>query len=115
MKTTLAIASFFIATVTSSVVAADSKPQFPPDFFAPSVPRTVEQRFQEADITLAIAQYEKLQMAAFEMRLKLQLDPPADEAQRNELAKRVEVLRMEAAELREQTIKRAAVASVQTR
>ena len=49
------------------------------------------------------------------MRLKLQLDPPADEAQRNELAKRVEVLHMEAAELREQTIKRAAVASVQAR
>jgi hypothetical protein len=115
MKTTLAIASFFIATFASTVVAADSKPQFPPDFFSPSVPRTVEQRFQEADITLAISQYEKLQMAAFELRLKLQLDPPADEGQRNELAKRAEILRIEAAELREQTIQRAAVAAVQTR
>jgi hypothetical protein len=115
MKTTFAITALLIAAVVPTMLAADAKPQFPLDFFSTTPPRTVEQRFQEADIALAIAQYEKLQMAAFELRLKLQLEPPANENQRDELAKRADILRNEAAELRAETIKQAATAAVQTR
>jgi hypothetical protein len=94
----------------SAARGVDAVPTVPPGFFSNAAPRTVEQRFQDADIALALAQYEKLQMAAFEIRLKLQIDPPASDEERVQMVKRVEMLRIEAAELRAETIKRGATA-----
>lgn len=116
MKTTFAIAALLFSAAASPMAVAEPKPQFPPGFFSATPALTVEQRFQEADINVAIAQYQKLQTAAFDIRLQLQLEPPADEKQQNELAKKADMLRIQAAELRDETIKRAtAVAAVSAR
>ena len=116
MKTTFALGALLFTAILLPMAVAEPKPQFAPGFFSATPAPTVEQRFQEADITLAIAQYQKLQTAAFDIRLQLQLEPPADEKQQNELAKKADMLRIQAAELRDETIKRAvAVAAVSTR
>lgn len=113
---TFAIAALVLSAAASPMAVAEPKPQFPPGFFSATPTLTVEQRFQEADIGLAIAQYQKLQSAAFDIRLQLQLEPPADEKQRDELFKKADMLRVQAAELRDETIKRAAtVAAVSVR
>ncbi len=75
-------------------------------------PASVEQRFQQGDLSLALAQYEKLRMAAFEIRLKLLIEPPADDKQRDELAKRGNVLEYQAAKLRAMTVERGETAVV---
>jgi uncharacterized protein (TIGR03067 family) len=75
--------------------------------FARGADPSVEDRFQEADIALAIAHYEKLQSAAFELRLKRELEQSADQRQSEEWAKKESRLRDEAAMLREETIRRA--------
>ena len=115
MKTTFAIGALLFTAAVLPMAVAEPKAQFPPGFFSATPALTVEQRFQEADINVAIAQYQKLQTAAFDIRLQLQLEPPADEKQRNELFKKADMLRIQAAELRDETIKRAAVAAVSAR
>jgi hypothetical protein len=103
MKTKL-FALLFALAVTP-IFAGEGRPQSAP---AASSPATVEQRFQEADISIALAQYEKLRMAAFEIELKLQVDPPADDKQRDEMAKKAAVLSERAEEVRAMALKRAA-------
>jgi hypothetical protein len=115
MTKLLIVATAFLTLFAAQSFAADPGVQFPPGFFSNTPPRTIEQRFQEADMSLAIAQYEKLQMASFELRLKLQLDPPAKDEERAELAKRAEILRAEAAALRDETIRRGATAAAPQR
>jgi len=100
----------FIALFSAVHAADEPKSKLPPDFFSAPA-RTVEQRFQDADVSLAIAQYEKLRTMAFELRLQLQFDPPADDKKRDELAIRAETLHMQATELRDATVKRAVTAA----
>jgi hypothetical protein len=114
MKRILAIVALFLPVASVTLFAEDIKPKVPIEICS-TTSQTVEQRFREVDIKLAIAQYEKLQMSAFELRLKVQLDAPANEIQKDELAKRAEILRNEASELRESTIKRASAAPAPTR
>jgi hypothetical protein len=59
-----------------------------------------------------LAATEKLRMAAFEIRLKLLIEPPADNKQRDELAKRENVLENQAAKLHAMTIERGETAVV---
>ena len=73
---------------------------------APGDSRTVEQRFEDADLDLALAHYEKLQSAAFEIRLKLEVDPPPDQ-QIESMRKKEAMLRARAEELRDEAIRRA--------
>ena len=68
---------------------------------------SVEQRFRETDLSLAIRQYERLKTEAFETRLKLDLlgtDEEMTEASRKKraelLTKRYEILQERAEELR---------------
>jgi hypothetical protein len=102
-----------ILVITIMLGTLSSAPIFGADLI-PAKP-TVEQRFQEADISLAIAQYEKLQMTAFEIRLKLELEPPGDDKQRAELAQKAAMLREQAAQIRNETLKRAEIAAASIR
>ena len=88
---------------TAGLPKAEAKPSK-----ASGATPTVEQRFAEADITLAIAHYEKLRNAAFEIRLKLELEQPEDQIQPEVWAKKEAMLRDRAALLRDETIRRAA-------
>jgi hypothetical protein len=74
---------------------------------AAGAPRSIEQRFEEIDLTLALAHYEKLQSAAAEIRLKLQVERPSGK-NFDELSMKADMLRAQAQQLREETIKRAA-------
>jgi hypothetical protein len=102
-----------IATLVTSLVLFASLPLIAAEPITPKP--TVEQRFQEADISLALAQYEKLQMSAFEIRLKLELDPPAGDEQRAELTKKAHMLTTQAHAIRDETLKRAQVVAAATR
>jgi hypothetical protein len=69
---------------------------------------SVEQRFREIDLSLALRQYERVQMEAFEVRLKLdlldtegELTPSEREKKGKLLEKRVAILQQRAAEIRE--------------
>lgn len=103
MKTKITAAFAALTLLSAPIFAGDAK--LPTGTGTPAP--TAEQRFREADLSIALAQYEKLQMAAFEIRLKLQVDPPADANQRDEMAKKAAMLREEALEIRQETIKRA--------
>lgn len=93
---------------------AEKKPEQAKEAKLPSnTNRSVEQRFEDADIALAIAQYEKLRNASFEIHLKLQVEPPSDQFAAETLAKKEAMLREQANTLREETIRRAASPAVQ--
>ena len=59
----------------------------------------VSPQFEEADISLAVAQYKRLKELAFELHLKLELEEIKD-ADRDALARRIAVLHRRASELR---------------
>jgi hypothetical protein len=103
MKTKIAALFAALTLLATPMLAGEPKTQPVPG--APAL--TVEQRFQEADVSLALAQYEKLLMAAFEVRLRLQVEPPADAKQRDEMARKAAELSERAMEIRQETIKRA--------
>jgi hypothetical protein len=69
MKATIATAILIISLLGARVTAADSPP----------VVLSVEQQFQQADVQLAIEQYKKLRMAAFDLSLKLQTETTQSE------------------------------------
>ena len=73
---------------------------------------SVEQRFRETDLSLALRQYERMQMEAFEARLKIDLLETEDKMTQSErektaelLAKRVAILKKRAAEFRDTAYK----------
>jgi hypothetical protein len=109
MKTKLT--SLLLALTAIPMFAGEAKPQLAPG--APAL--TVEQRFQEADITLALEQYKKLQTAAFEIRLRLQVEPSGDDKQRDQMEKKAAELSQHAMEIRERTIKRTAMLAAEGR
>jgi hypothetical protein len=101
MKTILILACL-TALAASPVVAAEP----------PSKPANVEQRLRETDLAIALSQYEKVQMAAFEARLQLSLagvktDLPEMEVkqQRETMERRIKVLEDLAANLRERILR----------
>ena len=102
-----------LTTLVTSLILYASLPLIAAEPTAPKP--TVEQRFHEADISLAIAQYEKLQMSAFEIRLKLELDPPVGDEQRAELTRKAQMLVTQAQAIRDEALKRAQVAAVTPR
>jgi hypothetical protein len=105
MKTTLATATVILALLGSCLMAAD----------APTAPGSVEQQFQQADVQLAIEQYKKLRMAAFDLTLKLQTETTQSEDQRKQLERTRDQLQVQAEQLRAETLKVAAVALAKTR
>jgi hypothetical protein len=109
MKLILLSAVLLNTALAAPLGADESATQSLPGLFSPTATPNVEQRFREADVRLAITQYEKLQTAAFEIELRLQLEPSTNEKERDELARKADTFRTQALRLREETIKRAAV------
>jgi hypothetical protein len=102
MKTKLHILVCITALSVLPLLAGDSETK--------SV--SVEQRFRETDLSLAIRQYERVKMEAFETRLKLDLldtDEEMTETARKKraelLTKRYEILQQRADELRSVALK----------
>ena len=107
MKTTLATATLIISLLGARLTAADPTPS--------PASASVEQQFQQADIQLAIEQYKKLRMAAFDLTLKLQTETTQSDDQRKQLKILCEQLQARAEDLRAITVKDAAVAVANTR
>ena len=105
MKTALATITLIVSLLGTRLTAADSAP----------APVSVEQQFQQADVQLALEQYKKLRMAAFDLGLKLQTETAQSDEQRKQLEVLHAQLQERAEELRAMTIKQAAVASANTR
>lgn len=103
MKTILILACLTILAASPvPVVAAEPPPK----------PANVEQRLRETDLAIALSQYEKVQMAAFEARLQLSLsDVKADlpemevKHQRETMERRIKILEELAANLRERILR----------
>ena len=105
MKAILVTAGIIISLFGTSLRAADSVP----------VTASAEQQFQQADVQLAIEQYKKLKMAAFEITLKLATEKAQPEEQRVQLNEMRDHLERHAQELRAETVKAAAAAIAKTR
>ena len=105
MKTAIATVTLIVSLLGTRPAAADSAPAAVP----------VEQQFQQADVQLAIEQYKKLRMAAFDLALKLQTGTAQSDEQRKQLEVMHAQLQERAEELRAATIKKAAVAIANTR
>jgi len=102
MKTRLHILVCITALSVLPLLAGDSE----------SKSVTVEQRLRETDLSLAIRQYERVKMEAFETRLKLDLLDTDEEMTENVrkkraelLAKRHDILQQRADELRSVALK----------
>ena len=106
MKTTIATITLIISLLGARLTAADATP-------TTTIP--VEQQFQQADVQLAIEQYKKLRMAAFDLTLKLQTEATQSDEQRKQLQVVCAQLQERAGELRAGMIKAAAVAVANTR
>ena len=105
MKTILATVTVIITLLGARLTAADAIPTTVP----------AEQQFQQADLQLAIEQYKKLRMAAFDLELKFQTETTHSDEQRKQIqAMRAQLLER-AEQLRAETIKTAAVAVANTR
>jgi len=104
MKLIFATVAIIISLFGAPLGAAESAP----------VTASAEQQFQQADVQLAIEQYKKLRMAAFDIMLKLHTDKAQSEEQRVQLQEMRDQLEHHAEELRAQTVKAAAVAVAQT-
>jgi len=104
-KTTIAAITLIVSLLGARLTAADATPA---TIF-------VEQQFQQADIQLAIEQYKKLRMAAFDFALKLQTEIFQSDEQRQQWAAMDAQLRRSAEELRDTTIEKAAVAVANAR
>ena len=100
MKTAIATATLIVSLLGARLTAADPTP----------AAISVEQQFQQADIQLAIEQYKKLRMAAFDLALK------TETAQSDEQRKRLEMTQAElnqrAEEVRTMAMKTAAIANI---
>ena len=105
MKAIFATAAIIIALFGARLGAAESAP----------VTASAEQQFQQADVQLAIEQYKKLRMAAFDITLKLHTDKAQSEEQRVQLQAMRDQLERHAEELRAETVKAAAVPIAKTR
>ena len=105
MKTTLATATVILSLLASCLMAAE----------APTAAASVEQQFQQADVQLAIEQYKKLRMTAFDLALKLQTETAQSDEQRKQLEEMHARLQDRAERLRAETVKTAAVAVANTR
>ena len=105
MKTAIATITLIVSLLGTRLMAADSAP----------TPVSVEQQFQQADVQLAIEQYKKLRMAAFDLALKLQTETAQSDEQRKQLEILHAQLQERAEELRATAVKRAAIASANTR
>lgn len=104
MKATFATAILITFLFGTRLTAADSNP----------ATLAVEQQFQHADVQLAIEQYKKLRMAAFDLALKFQTETTLSDAQRNQLENMHAQLQARADELRANTVKAATVAATNT-
>jgi hypothetical protein len=100
MKAIFATAAIMISLLGVGLSAADSTP----------VILCAEQQFQQADLQLAIEQYKKLRMAAFEIGLKLHTDKVQSEEQRVQLNETRDYLEAYAGKLRAETLTAAAAA-----
>jgi nucleoid-associated protein YgaU len=105
MKAILATVTVVISLIGTRLTAADATPTTIP----------VEQQFQQADVQLAIEQYKKLRMAAFDLDLKLQIETVQSDEQRQQLQVVRAQLLERAQELRAKTIGIAAAAVANTR
>ena len=100
MKTTIATLSLLISILGAPLTAADANP----------ASGSVEQQIQKADVQLAIEQYKKLCMSAFDLTLKIQTDSTLTDDQRQQLETRCAQLQKQAEELRSVTLRKVAVA-----
>ena len=105
MKTILATVTVIVSLLGARLTAADATPTTVP----------VEQQFQQADVQLAIEQYKKLRMAAFDLELKLRTETILSEPQNKQLQDTLAQLRESAERIRQETIKRTTVAATNTR
>ena len=105
MKAILATVTVIVSLLGARLVAADVTPTTIP----------VEQQFQQADLQLAIEQYKKLRMAAFDIDLKFLTETTQTEEQRKQLQIMSYRLNERATELRAEMIKAATVAVANTR
>jgi len=97
MKTTIATITLIATLLGARLTAAESIPATIP----------VEQQFQQADVQLALEQYKKLRMAAFDIALKLQTETTLTDDQRKQFEARHAQLQDRAEVLRAETIKKA--------
>ena len=105
MKVTIATVTLILSLFGTRLTAADTTP----------AAASVEQQFQQADVQLAIEQYKKLRMAAFDLALKLQTETAQSDEQRKQLEATCVQLQERAQDLRAETIKKAAVALATSR
>ena len=105
MKAILATVTVIVSLLGARLVAADVTPTTIP----------VEQQFQQADLQLAIEQYKKLRMAAFDIDLKFLTETTQTEEQRKQLQIMSYRLNERATELRAEMIKAAMAAVANTR
>ena len=104
MKTILAAVTVIITLLGAHLTAADATPTAVP----------AEQQFQQADVQLAIEQYKKLRMAAFDLALKAQTETAQSDEQRKRLEMMHAELQQRAEEVRTTAMKTAAVAVANT-
>ena len=105
MKATLATATILISLLGAHLTAADSTP----------VTLSVEQQFQQADVQLAIEQYKKLRMTAFELGLKVQTDTSRSDEERKQPEEMRAKLEDGAERIRAEAVKAAAIAVANAR
>jgi len=97
MKATLATATLIIALLGARLTAADLTP----------ATFSVEQQFQQADVQLAVEQYKKLRMAAFDIAFKIQTENALSDDQLKQLNDIQAKLEARAEQLRAETLKAA--------
>ena len=100
MKTIIATLSLLVLLLCAPLTAADAD--------TPTI--AVEKQFQKVDVQLAIEQYKKLRMSAFDLTLRLKTEAGLTDEQRKRLEITCAQLQDRAEELRAVTIKQAAVA-----
>jgi hypothetical protein len=105
MKTTIATVTLIISLFGARLTAADATP----------AAASVEQQFQQADVQLAIEQYKKFRMAAFDLALKFETEGAHSDEQQEQLKRRCAELQARADDLRAMTIRTAALNSTTTR
>jgi hypothetical protein len=75
MKATIASVALILSLLGASLTAADSTP----------VTLSAEHQFQQADVQLAVEQYKKLRMAAFDIAFKIQTENALSDDQLKQL------------------------------
>jgi hypothetical protein len=100
MRTTFATVAIVISFFVAPILAAEP---------------SVEQQFRNADVELAIEQYKKLRMAAFEVGIKLRTERTQSDEERNQLERMRVALLEESQQLRAETLKTVAAALAEAR